>query len=326
MRSANLARAVTAVRPEASVLVLVASDAAGAACGDVPWVAGDAAASGVWRQVVRGFRPTLAVFDTALPGTWADDATRQAFVWRATVPAKHAETAADARLRRMAAIVVPHDRDEFPGPVPDDLADRVIFAGPIVRGSDAAGQARVRERYGLAPEDAVITSTVGGGGFEASAAWLLRLVFDAHRHWHDVPRLKHLVVRGPLASGDLPGPPPGVTVVEADPDLVHLFALSRLVIAEAGYNTVHELRHLGVPALFAPGPRTWDDQVGRARAAAALGVAHVVDRARPDAALGTLVALARDPRALAAMREAAARHPLATGNHRAATALIEAAS
>ena len=326
MRGSNLARAVLAADDGAAVLVHVANPAAGPACVEVPWLATPAEA-GAWADVCAAFRPTLVVFDTLLPSAWAAATPAQAFVWRASVDARQAATAGDPRLRAMRRVVVPHEAGEMPQ-IPEDLTDRVVWTGPIVRGTDIAGQARVRRRYGLAPSDTVITSTVGGGGFDDSAAWLLDLVCEAHARWRAlVPRLRHIVVRGPLAAATTTAAavPDGLTLVDADPDLVHLMAISTLVVAEAGYNTVHELRHVGVPAVLAPGSRTYDDQPARAHALARLGQARVVDRGDRRGALETLAALPTDHSALAAMRAAAAAAPLVTGNARAAAALLDVA-
>lgn len=329
MRAANLARAVLARNPRAEVLVHLTNPAAASACGDLPWRCGDPDAPGVWADLLAGFRPTLTVFDTMLPGPWAIDApgVRQAFVWRASVDVRQRATINDVRLRRMAAIIVPHTRAEFDTALPAALQARVVFTGPIVRASDAAGQARVRARYGLTPDDVIVTSTAGGGGFDGSAAWLHQVVTAAHRAWLPrVPRLRHVLIRGPLAPSapttvaDLPG----LTVIDADLDLVHLLAISTLVVAEAGYNTIHELRHVGTPAVLVPGPRTYDDQAGRADAMAALGVARVVDRRDPEAAVAVLVESLTPP-ALAAMRAAAGRTPFTPGNARAAEALLAVA-
>lgn len=326
MRGANLARAVLAADPSASVLMHVSNAAAGPACGEVPWVAADHTAPRAWQRIVEAFRPTLAVFDTMLPGAWAADTTPRAFVWRASVDARHEATLASPALSAMRALVVPHAPDEFGRTLPAPLAARATFTGPIVRTTDAASQARVRARYGLTADDIVITSTVGGGGFDDSAAWLLDLVFAAHARWRaTLPRFRHLVVRGPLASGHIAPPPEGVTLIDADFDLVHLFAVSTLVVAEAGYNTINELRHVRVPALIAPGARTYDDQTARARALETLGVARVVERHDPAAALETLAALPVDGAALAAMRTAAEAVPFEPGNARAARALLDAA-
>ncbi len=326
MRGANLARAVLAADASASVLMHVSNTAAGPACAEVPWVAGDHTAPRAWQRLVDGFRPTLVVFDTILPGPWATDTTPRAFVWRASVDARHEATVASPALAAMRALIVPHAPAEFGRALPDAVARRATFTGPIVRTTDAAGQARVRARYGLGADDVVITSTVGGGGFDDSAAWLLDLVFRAHTRWQaTVPRLRHLVVRGPLASAPTTAPPAGLTLIDADFDLVHLFALSTLVVAEAGYNTISELRHVRVPALIAPGARTYDDQAARARALETLGVARVVERYDPAGALETLAALPLDGAALAAMRAAADAAPFEPGNARAARALLDAA-
>ncbi len=325
MRGANLARAVLAAEPSASVLMHVSNAAAGPACGEVPWVAGDHAAPGQWQRLVDSFRPTLVVFDTMLPGDWATDSTPRAFVWRASVDARHEATLASPALAAMRALIVPHTPEEFGRALPAVLATRAAFTGPILRTTDSAGQARVRTRYGLGANDVVITSTVGGGGFDESAAWLLDLVFAAHARWRTaMPELRHLVVRGPLASGQTQAPPAGMTLIDADFDLVHLFAISTLVVAEAGYNTINELRHVRVPALLVPGARTYDDQTARARALEAQGVARVVERHDKAAALETLAALPFDRDALAAMRTAANAAPFEPGNELAAQALLEA--
>lgn len=330
MRAANLARAVLDRAPAAAVLIHVTNPAAGAACGDVPWIAG-AEDTAAWARVTQAFRPTLAVLDTMLPGPWAfaNAEARRAFVWRASVDARQAATATDPRLSQMAAIVVPHTAEEFATPLPPALQARTVFSGPIVRSSDADGQARVRARYRLSADETVVTSTVGGGGFDASADWLHGLVTEAHCHWVDRrPRLRHLVIRGPLApsrAADQAAPPPGLSVVASDPDLVHLLAISTLVVAEAGYNTVHELRLAGTPSVLIPGPRTYDDQEGRARSMAVLGIARVAARTDRAAALQVLVG-ALEPDALAAMRCAAADAPFTPGNDLAAATLLAASS
>jgi predicted glycosyltransferase len=327
MRSANLARAVVAADPLATTLVHVATPAASVACGtDVPWLAQEVTTAGAWARLVSAFRPSLVVFDTVLPGAWSDDATPRAFVWRRTVEARHADALADPRLSSMRLIVVPHDRGEFGRRLPAALDARAVFAGPIVRTTDADGQARVGRRYGLTDDDTVITSTVGGGGFAASARWVLDMVVAAHARLHArLPRLRHVVVRGPLGPRSPEPAAPGLTVVDADPDLVHLMALSHLVVAEAGYNTVNELRLAGVPAFLVPGARRYDDQQARAVELARLGIAYVVSRDSADAAIERLIALATNREALDAMRAASRRHRVPTGNAIAAAALLEAA-
>lgn len=327
MRGANLARAVSRADPAAAVLLHVANPAAVAMCGeDIAWVASDPAEAGTWPALVAAFRPSLVVFDTILPGRWADDTTPQAFVWRHSVPARHRETLADVRLAAMRVILVPHTPEEFGYDLPESLGARAVFTGPIVRTTDAAGQARVRARYGLSDGDTVVTSTVGGGGYDDSARWLLDVVLAAHQELEArIPRLRHVVVRGPLSAGPEPSARAGLTVVDSDPDLVHLLAISTLVVAEAGYNTVQELRQVAVPALLVPGERRYDDQVGRARALEAQGLARVAGRESKRVAVGAILTLACDTAALTDMRVRSAAQTHDIGNARAASALLQAA-
>jgi predicted glycosyltransferase len=328
MRGANLARAITQTDATAAVLLHVANGAAGAMCGDdVPWIASDPARAGAWPGLVAGFCPSLVVFDTILPERWADDTTARAFVWRHSVPARHHETLADARLAAMRVILVPHTREEFGYELPKSLSARAVFTGPIVRKTDAAGQARVRERCGLENGDMILTSTVGGGGFDASASWLLDIVLAAHDELAArLKRLRHILVRGPLSvRASQPEVRAGLTVIDADPDLVHLMAISTLVVAEAGYNTVQEIQQVQVPALLVPGERRYDDQLGRAAALEANGVVRVIGRESKRAAVEALVALATDPVALAGMRERSRAQTHDIGNARAAQALLAAA-
>ena len=333
MRSMNLARAVMAADPDAAVLVHVTHEAAGVACSaDVPWVAGDPSEPGQWRRLVAAFSPSLIVFDTMLPGDWADDETPRAFVWRRSVEARHAAILASEQLQRARVLVVPHPPEEFGYDLPTDLARRAVFTGPIVRHTNSEGQVRVRARYSLPADTPLIVSTVGGGGFDESAAWLMDVTLAAHdRMVAGIPGLRHLVFRGPLAVSVSPTSSarhtakPGLTMVESDSDLVHLLAVSRLVISEAGYNTVQEIRQVGAPAFLVPGDRTFDDQALRAREQVALGVARTIDRSSKAAAVDALVALALDSSALTEMRRRSADSKPASGNERAAAALLSAA-
>jgi UDP-N-acetylglucosamine--N-acetylmuramyl-(pentapeptide) pyrophosphoryl-undecaprenol N-acetylglucosamine transferase len=125
---------------------------------------------------------------------------------------------------------------------------------------------------------------------------------------------QHVVVLGPNYGGPLPVMP-GAHVTRVEPQLVNLFAVADLVLSEAGYNSVSELRLLGVPAVFVPGRRRLDDQAERVTALARAGSARV---AAPDAVAAEVTALLTDPARLAAMRGEARRSRLVPGNRVAA--------
>lgn len=326
MRSANLARATVARDHRAAVLVQVSNGAAGQVLGDdVPWVAEDHTLEGRWAHLLETFRPSLVVFDTLLPGDWASDDVPRAFVWRRCNPERHRAIANDPRLQRMRLVIVPHAREESAYDLPAAIAERTVYTGPIVRPSTFEGQARVRERYGL-DDDMVVVSTLGGGGFDESATWLLSAVLAAHEEMAaQLVNLRHILVLGPMSGMAAPPAMPKLTVVGTEPDLVDLFALADMVVAEAGYNTVHELRQLGVPTLFVPGDRTFDDQTQRAEALARRGLARVTTRTSQADAVRAIVELATDERARLDMRTRAQRNVYQTGNATAAAALLDAA-
>lgn len=327
MRGLNLAKAVKAERPDAQVTVSVANPSA-AALGeaDVPVTVVDRGDAAAWRQHLDRFAPGLVVFDTLLPDAAQHVGTSAAYVWRRCKPELHDAIANDPRLNAMRAILIPHTEDEFEHAIPGAVKDRVTFVGPIVRAPDVARQARLRERYQVSETTFLVTSTVGGGGFADSAAWLLEAVRRAHaqlsRHR---PSLRHIVVRGPFATGSFAAEG-GMTVVDAEPDLVDLMAISHLVICEAGYNTAQEIQRVKAPAILVPGDRTFDDQTGRARALEAKGLARAIGRDSLDAAARFIVDVASDDGALAEMRQRYASALMEWGNQRAARVLLGAAA
>lgn len=327
-RGLNLAREVRARAPGAEITFHVSNPGAASFC---PrdyrcLVAAGGEAPTPWAAAVAAVRPAVAVFDTVLrPEDVAAASSRRVFVLRKTHGTKHAELLAGGALERMDLVLVPHEPDEFDHPLPPSVRQRTAFVGPIVRPPDPAVQADLRRRYGLAAGDFVLTSTVGGGGFEETATRLFDAVWEAHERLLPlVPSLRHVVVLGPQFTQRRVALP-GMTVVASEPELVNLLALSSLVVAEGGYNTVQELRAVKTPAAFVPGARTYDDQEERVRALERLGVARVLGGAPADMAR-ELTALATSPATLDRMRRAYARDRLVPGNAAAAARMLELAS
>jgi glycosyltransferase involved in cell wall biosynthesis len=84
-----------------------------------------------------------------------------------------------------------------------------------------------------------------------------------------------------IATGPLPRIP-GATVIKVYPVSRHLRAFD-LVVSASGYNSFHELIGFGIPSVFVPNTRTGlDDQVARARFAAAAGAALIIEDAGSD--------------------------------------------
>lgn len=100
---------------------------------------------------------------------------------------------------------------------------------------------------------------------------------------------------------------PGFTVIEAGPDELGEVALA---VSRADYTSFHELIGAGVPTVFVPDPDGADDELTRARFAAAAGVA--VCATNDDEAAAALERLA-DPAAREALSRRCAELPFGNG-------------
>ncbi|HET9700036.1 MAG TPA: glycosyltransferase [Burkholderiales bacterium] len=331
MRGLNIARALRELDPGVDILFYLRTPPAeGMWSPEVRYVVeSDPDSLAHWPQVLQEFRPDVVVYDTMLPRDPANepvvDSARYAYIMRKCLEDKQREVFASPFLARMSACIVPHVPEQFGYEVPERLRARTRFVGPIVRLPDAAAQAALRGKYGVAPGDFLLTSTVGGGGFEAQADAFFAVVFEAHRRLQGaVPNLRHLVVQGPNYAGTLV-PLPGMTVVAVEPEMINLLAISDLVIAEGGYNTVNEIRVTRTPAIFLPSERGNDDQEERVRALERAGLGFVFAPAEGAAVAAKVLELYRDPSALAAIRERYASDRAPLGNRAAAELLLELA-
>jgi predicted glycosyltransferase len=279
-----------------------------------------------WAQALAAYAPAVALYDTLLPkaGEWEGEPEgfRRAYIMRKWKDDKQAEVFEHPLLRRMDAVIVPHTPEEFGAELPGWLVARTVFVGPIVRLADPAAQERLKARYGVAPGDFLLTSSVGGGGFAEQADAFFRTVGAVHRAiGPSLPRLRHVVVKGPNYGKPLEALP-GMTVVDTEPQLVDLLAASDLVIAEGGYNTVNEIRATRTPAIFLPSSRGKDDQEGRVRDLEARGLGRVF--AEPADAAGVaeaILALVRGD-GLAEIRRRYREDRVDVGNRRAAETIL----
>jgi predicted glycosyltransferase len=327
-RGLNLARELRALAPAADIAFHVSNAGAASCCPSTYRCLVDSGVPGAtrWPQAVRMHNPDVSVFDTVLRREDVLAATsRRVFVLRKTHGSRHADLLASGALEQMDLVIVPHADAEFDSPLPADVRRRTVFVGPIVRLPNGAVQEALRRKYSIAIGDFVLTSTVGGGGFAETASRLFETVWTAHRLLCPIlPRLRHIVVLGPQYSNPVT-PLAGMTVVQSEPELVNLLALSSLVVAEGGYNTVNELRAVKTPAVFVPGTRTYDDQEERVRELEALGLARVLTGS-PEAMARDLATVATSGETLEGMRRCYAADRVKPGNRAAAERILELAS
>jgi predicted glycosyltransferase len=328
MRAVNLAREIRALEPTAEILVHARNASARSFCAPHATCVVEDAATGAdaWRDVARSFGPDVVVYDTMLPKEPAGEPlARRAYVMRKCVPERQEAIFADPFLDTVDLALVPHSAAEFGYAVPAALAPRCVFAGPIVRAADPRAYAALRRRHRLESRHFTLVSTAGGGGFAATAGPFFDAVWTAHADLAArIPVLRHVVVLGPHRDAT-PAPLPGMSVVQAEPELVSLFALADVVVSEGGYNSVNEIRLTKTPAVFVPGVRRYDDQRERVDELAALGLAAVAD-GEPAAVAARIAEVAGAPPALRAMRARYLTDRMDAGNRRAAAAILELAA
>lgn len=257
---------------------------------------------------LEAFGPDLVVFDTHAPAALVEAVTalgaRTALILRELRPEVMAGFLAGPAARAFDTILLPHDADEVdPTAWPVDLP--LTAVGPIVRPAPPC-----------APDPPDVLVVAGGGGQPVEVRRMLRAAADAH--WllrARFPALRTTLVAPPRV-GRLPKYP-GLTVRPPGGDVPGLQAGASVVVAQAGYNTVAELRAARQAAVFVPGRRRQEDQGARARRLADRGAALI---ARPEASsLARKVAVAL--RARSRLRRAHEAWPLAAGNDAAAGAL-----
>jgi predicted glycosyltransferase len=237
-------------------------------------------------------------------------------------PDKQQAIFADAFLDSIDLILLPHTEEEFGYCLPEHLQHKSAFIGSIVRRADPAKQPDLRAKYGLNAGDFVLTSTVGGGGFTEQAQAFFKTVFTLHQRIQgQIPNLRHIVVLGPNFDQPL-NAPEGMLLVDQEPNMTDLIALSDLVVAEGGYNTVNEIRLAKTPAVFLPSVRNLDDQEERVRALESAGLAAVFLNEFPNDTAAELADICCNPARLIAMRQAYTNDHMAVGNRLAAEKLV----
>jgi len=161
------------------------------------------------------------------------------------------------------------------------------------------------ERYGLSPEQPVLTIVGGSLGASTLNAIALAAARQTPRSW------QILWITGPRfheeVMADLGEVPDGVCVVDYEDRMQDAYAASTLVVARAGSSTLSELTALGKPALLIPSPNVTDNhQEGNARGLEKEGAAWVLVEADLDIpkALLDIEGRLQDSQALEAMAAA----------------------
>jgi UDP-N-acetylglucosamine--N-acetylmuramyl-(pentapeptide) pyrophosphoryl-undecaprenol N-acetylglucosamine transferase len=220
-------------------------------------------------NLLAAFAPHLLIVDTFPAGTLQELLPvlrwdlRKAFVFRAQKPDKAQAALLQNTLRLYDRVIVPHSEGEEAIPLPDGT-DAVWTGKILIRGrEDALSREQARARLGIDTDAKVLYITFGGGG-DAQAAEIMERIC---RVASDSSEWTSLVSEPPLDFASRLRQA-GVQTVRHFP-VAELFPAFDAAIASAGYNTVSELLHFGIPSLFLPFERTLDDQFARAERVAA---------------------------------------------------------
>ena len=244
----------------------------------------------VW-QTLATMAPDLLVVDTFPQGSFdellpvLDGPFKKVLVLRDVKPEFGARPIFQAALRLYDHVIVPHAQAHAPDVLRVLPAERpVTWVGDVLSVDSAVARdseiSELRAELGVNDGRKLVYLSAGGGGDAGSEAALLALAAPL-RERSDV----HLLVgAGPLYRGRrLTGPHLSWFT---DPGVARFFPALDAALTAGGYNTVHELLHLGVPSAFFAQDKIADQQAERVAHIASLGAAHVL----PSLATGHVVA------------------------------------
>lgn len=329
MRGLNIAREIRQLVPSAEITFYTRNDSAEALGGQSfrYFIETDAQGLSHWPDVVRSYTPDVIVYDTMLPKHRIErqlsPSARYVYIMRKCKETKQQELFQDVSLNKIDLILIPHTSLEFAYEIPLALKLKSVFVGPIVRSPNLDIQNRLRAKYRIDEKDFLLTSTVGGGGFEEQADAFLARVFTIHQRLYPIlPNLRHIVIKGPNFSKPLT-PLQGMTILACEPEIVNLFAISDLIISAGGYNTVNEIRLAKAPAVFLPSQRNYDDQEERVRSFEERKLAFVFTEQSPDHIAQKVAEMILSASCLRAIRERYKADRMERGNRKAAEKILE---
>ena len=326
VRGLNLARELSALDSSASSFFYTEGEAIALCGGEFPHFVEPDRSGSSWPDVVEDFGPDVIVYDTLLPECFPhaelSAAPRSVYVMRKCRPARQQEIFQHPRLQEVDLILIPHTPSEFGYEVPVDLVGKSVFTGPITRAPSSEAKQRLREKYGLRRQEFLLTSTAGGGGFLEETRSFFAAVAKIHRRLaRGLDGFRHLVIRGPNFREPLPALE-GMTTLEFELEAMSLFAISNLVVAQGGYNTVNEIRLAKAPAVFLPSRRNYDDQEERVRDLEQKGLAAVFVGRSGDAIARGVEAICSSPAWFESVRGRYAADRIEIGNRLAAARIL----
>lgn len=228
----------------------------------------------IW-NAVNMCNPDLLVVDTFPGGAFdelydvLDFGQRNVFIYRAVKSDVASSKRFQSLLGGYHGIVSIGEQGAHTSVIDTVLAERTHPVGEVmIRGRDELlSRSDARAMLGLQPESLAVYCTCGGGG-DSNAEDILRTYVSVAAHFPDV---EFVIGSGHLYHGR-EYHAPNVRWSQRMM-MMECFAAFDAAVGAAGFNTVNELMHAGVPCVLLPQQRTYDDQFARAERIAATGAA-----------------------------------------------------
>ena len=273
----------------------------------------------VW-TAMSTLRPDLFISDTFPNGSFdelapaLDLCAKKALILRPVRPEILDRPGFRALIGLYDRVVIPTDLNSPPDALPVDP----VRVGPILLDErfEMHDRAEARRRLGVEGEAFCVLVSGGGGGDAGVPA-----LFEAMEAVANADPSLHLVyAAGPLSR--LPPRRGARRTWWTDPGLGQVLSGVDAAVSAAGFNSVHELLHAGVPTAFLPQRKIADDQEARAQAVAAKG-AGVYLASATQSDLGAALGRLRDPEQARRISEQARRTVARNAARDAAAVLLE---
>ena len=172
-------------------------------------------------------------------------------------------------------IIAPHSKGSAKIPVPVSKRDDLFWSNEILirEKSELQSREEIKKKVGIAEDENLLFVNLGGGG-DRTTLENYKQIFDLILNSSSLVRQKKIrlfVPKPPLNSTnelkEIFSKLPTSAILHSHFPLMELMPAFDYAISAAGYNTFHELLACGIPSIFIPKSRGYDDQYGRAKRA-----------------------------------------------------------